>query len=91
MLSGKSPGYDGLTKECYEHFQDNLKFYFINSLKESKTDGRLPISQRQAIIKLIAKKNGDKGFVKIWRPISEKLKHVLPELIFSNQTAYVKN
>ena len=105
MPIGKSPGHDGLTKEFYEHFWDDLKFYFINSLKQSKIDGHLSISQRQAIIKLIAKKDRDKRFVKNWRPISllnvdtkilskslaEKLKHVLPELISSNQTAYVKN
>ena len=75
------------------------------SLKRSKIDGHLSISQRQAVIKLIAKKSRDKRFVKNWRPISllnvdtkilskslaEKLKHVLPELISSNQTAYVEN
>ena len=26
MPNGKSPGHDGLTKEIYEHFRDNLKF-----------------------------------------------------------------
>ena len=96
---------DGLTKEFYEHFWDDLKFYFINSLKQSKIAGNLYISQRQAVIKLIEKKDRDKRFVKNWRPISllnvdtkilskslaEKLKNVLPELISSNQTAYVKN
>ena len=105
MPSGKSPGHDGLTKEFYEYFWDDLKFYFINSLKQSKIDGNLSISQRQAVIKLIAKKYRDKRFVKNWWPISllnvdtkilskslaEKLKNVLPELISSNQTAYVKN
>ena len=80
---------DGLTKEFYEHFWDDLKFYFINSLKQSKIEGNLSISQRQAVIKLIAKKDRDKRFAKNWRP--EKLKNVLPELISSNQTAYVKN
>ena len=96
---------DGLTKEFYEHFWDDLKFYFINSLKQSKIAGNLYISQRQAVIKLIEKKDRDKRFVKNWRPISllnvdtkilskslaEKLKSALPELISSNQTAYVKN
>ena len=105
MPYGKSPGHDGLTKEFYEHFWDDLKFYFINSLKQSKIEGNLSISQRQAVIKLIAKKDRDKRFAKNWRPISllnvdtkilskslaEKLKNVLPELISSNQTAYVKN
>ena len=77
MPNSKSPGHDGLTKEFYEHFLDNLKFYFIDSLKQSKIDGCLPISQRQAIIKLIAKKDRDKGFLKNWQPILllvEKLK-----------------
>ena len=57
-----SPGHDGLTKEFYEHFSDDLKFYFINSLKQSKIDGNLSISERQAVIKLIAKKDRDKRF-----------------------------
>ena len=71
---------------------------------QSEINGHLSIFQRQTIIKLIAKKARDKKFVKNWRPVSllnvdtkvlskslaEKLKHVLPELISSNQTAYVK-
>ena len=105
MPNDKSPGQDGLTKGFYEHFWDDLKFYFIDSLRQSKSNGHLSISQRQAVIKLIAKKDRDKRFVKNWRPISllnvdtkilskslaEKLKSALPELISSNQTAYVKN
>ena len=58
MPYGKSPGHDGLTKEFYEHFWDDLKFYFFNSLRQSKIDGNLSISQRRAVIKLIAKKEG---------------------------------
>ena len=105
MPSGNSSGHDGLTKGFYEHFWDNLKFCFINPLKQSKSNGHLSISQRQAIIKPIAKKDRDKRFTKNWRPIlllnvdakiiskslTEKLNHVLLELISSNQTAYVKN
>ena len=105
MPNGKSPVHDDLSKEFYEHFWGDLKFYFIDSLKQSKIDGNLSISQRQAVIKLIAKKDRDKRFVKNWRPISllsvdtkilskslaEKLNNVLPELMSSNQTAYVKN
>ena len=105
MPNGKSSGHGGLIKEFYEQFWDDLKFYSIDSLKQSKIDGSFFISQRQAIIKLIAKKDRDKRFVKNWRQISlfnvdtkilskslaEKLKNVLPELISSNQTASVKN
>ena len=105
MSNVNSPGRDDLTKEFYEHFWDDLKFYFINSLKQSKTDVRLPISQTQAIIKQIAKKYRHKRFEKRWWPIlllhvdikilfkslDEKTKHVLPGLISSNQPAYVEN
>ena len=34
-----SSGHDDLTKEFYEHFWDDLKFYFINSLKQSSIVG----------------------------------------------------
>ena len=69
MPDGKSPGHYGLTKEFYEHFWGNLKFYFINSMRQSWIDGHLSISQRQAIIKLIVKKDRGKRFVKNWGPI----------------------
>ena len=55
MPTGKSPRHDGLAKKFYEDFWDDLKFYFIHSLKQSKIDDHLSIPQRQAIIKLIAK------------------------------------
>ena len=65
----------------------------------------LSISQRQAAIKLIEKKDRDKRYIKNWKPVSllnvdkkifpkatsNKLKAVLPTLISSEQTAYVKN
>ena len=72
---------------------------------EAKEKGHLSISQRQAITELIEKKGRDKRFIKNWRPISllhvdlkiiskallEKLKKVLPDLISSQKTTYVKN
>ena len=82
MPTAKSPGHYGLTKEFYEHLWDDLKFYFINSLKQSKIDDHLSISQRQAIIKLIAKKDGDKRFVKNLQPIS--LLKILTQKYFLN-------
>ena len=53
MPDGKSPVCDGLTKGFHEDFWDDLKFYFINSLKQSKIDGPLIISQGHVIIKVI--------------------------------------
>ena len=55
MQNNKSPGNDGLTKEFYETFWDELKEIFVNSVKEAKEIGRLSTSQRQVIIKLIEK------------------------------------
>ena len=77
---------------------------FVDSLSEAKEKGISSTSQRQAIIKLIEKKDRDKSVIQNWRPISllnvdlkiiskalsEKLKKVLPDLISSQQTAYVK-
>ena len=63
----------------------------------------LSISQKQAVIKLIGKKDRDKRLIKNWRPISllhidakliskvlaKIIKKQLPQLIPSIQTAYV--
>ena len=103
MQNNKTPGNDGLTKEFYEAFWNEIKHVFLKSLKQAKEKGQLSISQRQAVIKLIEKKDRDKRYIKNWRPISllnvdtkiiskalaAKLKKVLPTIISSNQTAYV--
>ena len=36
MPNNKSPGTDGLSKEFYENFWEDIKDVFINSLKEAK-------------------------------------------------------
>ena len=46
----------GLTKEFYEHFWDIIKDPLMNSIKETRTNKKLNISQRQAVIKLIEKR-----------------------------------
>ena len=103
MQNNKTPGNDGLTKEFYEAFWNEIKHVFLKSLKQAKEKGQLSISQRQAVIKLIEKKDRDKRYIKNWRPISllnvdtkiiskvlaAKLRKVLPTIISSNQTAYV--
>ena len=102
MQNHKSPGNDTLTKEFYETFWEDLKEIFLNSVPEAKEIGHLSTSQRQAIIKLIEKKDRDKRFIRNWRPISllnvdskiiskALFKKVLPDLISSQQTTYVKN
>ena len=94
-----------MTKEFYETIWDQLKTPLMESVNQAFHTKILSISQRQAVIKLIEKKDRDKRYISNWRPISllnvdtkilskaisNKLKTVLPTLISSQQTAYVKN
>ena len=105
MQNNKTPGNDGLTKEFYVYFWNDIKNLFIDSWKIGLREKLLSVSQRQAIIKLMEKKGRDKRYIKNWRPISllnvdykicskalaKKLNEVLPKIISSEQTAYVKN
>ena len=95
MPNNKSNGNDGLSKEFYETFWEELKKPFMLAVKRSYNIKQLSVSQRQAV----------KRFIKNWRPISllnvdtkliskalsERLKNVLPDIISENQTAYVNN
>ena len=70
MQNNKTPGNDGLTKEFYETFWNEIKYVFLKSLKQAKEKGQLSISERHAVIKLIEKKYRDKRYIKNWRPLS---------------------
>ena len=103
--NGKSPVNDGLTRKFYIVFWRSISDVYFQSLLHGKEKGFLSPSQRQAILKLLLKKDKDKRFIKNWRPISlinydakllsktlaERLKSVLPSLISHDQTAYVAN
>ena len=56
MNNGKSPGNDGLTKEFYMCFFNEIFNQLIAALNDSFTVGQLSTSQRQATITLIEKK-----------------------------------
>ena len=70
MKNDKSPRNDEITKEFYKFFWDNIKNSLSNSIKKSFISGELSTSQKQAVIKLIEKKDIDKWLIKNWRPIS---------------------
>ena len=99
--NNKSPGNDGLSKEFYECFWDEVKKPFLASIHKAFLNQELSTSQKQAVIKMLEKKDKDKRFIKNWRlntdmkiiskVLSTRIKGVLPYLISSNQTAYVKN
>ena len=82
-----------------------LKEPLCASIQQSFIAGELNTSQRQAIIKLIEKKDRDKRFIKNWRPISllnvdmkliskvlaSRLKNVISSIVNENQVAYANN
>ena len=95
----------GIPKEFYLAFFYYLGDDLVNCLNRNFEMGELTPSQRQAIITLIAKPGKDKRHLKSWRPISlsnvdvkllslilaSRIKNVLPKLINSEQSAFVKN
>ena len=70
MPNNKSPSNDGLTKEFYEVFWDDLKTPLISSFKSAVTKIGLSNSQKSVVIKLIEKRDKDKRLIQNWRPIS---------------------
>ena len=56
MQSDKSPSNDGLAKEFYQTFWNELREIFVDFVSEAKENRHLSTSQRQAIINLIEKR-----------------------------------
>ena len=63
MEVNKSIGNDGLIKEFYEAFLDHLKVPLLLSFKTTFLRKELSTSQKQAVIKLIEKRDRDKRFI----------------------------
>ena len=105
MPDDRSPGNDGLSCEFYKLFWDEIKLPYKEAIMQGRVKREFSISQRQAIIRLIEKKDRDKTEIANWRPISllnvdlkiiskvlaNRLKIFLDKIITSNQTAYVKD
>ena len=105
MDNDKSPGNDGITKEFYIKFWEVIKEPFFASIQQSFIVGGLSTSQKQAVIKLIDKKDRNKRFIKNWRPVSllnidmkliskvlaSRLKSVIFTIVNENQVEYVNN
>ena len=100
----KTPGNDGLAIKFYVAFWPLIGKHLVECVNYSFKFGELSNSQKQAIITLIEKKGKDQRLIKNWRPISlinvnteiiskvlaNRLEKVLPNLIHSNQNAFVK-
>ena len=105
MKNDTSPGNYGITKELYEFSWDDIKNSLPDSIKKSFISTELSTSQKQAVIKLIEKKDRDKRLIKKWHPISLlnidtkliskiiaiRLKKILNNLISEKQIAYLNN
>ena len=55
MKNNKTPGNDGLSKEFYEVFWNDVKITLLASTNDAFIKEELSTSQKQAVIKLIEK------------------------------------
>ena len=104
MKGDKSSGTDGLPCEFYKVFWNDLVEILLSSLNYSYDIGKLSISQRRGIIKLIPKKDAELNLIKNWWPltllncdykiatkaIASRMKVVIPTLISDDQTGFIK-
>ena len=65
MSNNESPSNDGLTKESYEVFREDLEPPLISSFKSAFDKGELSNSQKQVVIKLKERKIKIKDLFKI--------------------------
>ena len=64
MENNKSPGNDGLLKEFYITFWNEVKALLLLAIEKSHLVKQLSASQKQAVVKLIKKKDVAKGIFK---------------------------
>ena len=105
MEPEKTPGSDGLPADFYKIFWIDIADILCEALNYGYDTGQLSITQKRGIIKLIPKKETEPFYIKNWRPITllncdykiaakslaNRLKNVLPNLISSDQTGFMKN
>ena len=92
--NGKTPGNDG----------NSVGVFMTEVFNHSFELGQMSNSQKQAVVTLIDKKGKDRMFLENWRPISlinvdskiatkviaNRIKNVLPGIIHSNQSGFMK-
>ena len=100
----KAPGQDGFTVEFYTYFFELLGNDLIASFNEAYEKGELSISQRRGLTTLIPKEDGSLLDLSNWRAIAllnvdlkipskaiaKRIEPILPNLIHSDQTGFVK-
>ena len=102
MADSKTPGTDGLPPEFYKLFWSDIFDALISAL--TYDTGKLPITQRRGLIKLIPKKETDLRNLKNCRPLSllncdyktvvksiaNRIQATLPKLINNDRTGFIK-
>ena len=69
LNSEAAPGLDGLTAEFYKIFKKTILTDLYELFNNIFLKGKMPKSMREAIVKLLYKKN-DHKYIKKWRPIA---------------------
>ena len=104
MEPEKTPGSDGIPAEFYKIFWDDISEHLVTSINHAYHKEQFSVTQRRGIIKLIPKKDTEPYLIKNWRPITlhncdykiaakalaNRLKKVLPKLVNSDQTGFMK-
>ena len=65
MPNNKALENDGITKEFYKAFWDDLKIPYLSSVNKAFKVGQLSTSQKQLVIKLIKKRTNIHDLLKI--------------------------
>ena len=104
MEPEKTLGSDGIPAEFYKIFWDDISEHLVTSINHAYQKEQFSVTQRRGIIKLIPKKDTEPYLIKNWRPITllncdykisakalaSHLKKVLPKLVNSDQTGFMK-
>ena len=104
MEPEKTPGSDGIPAEFYKVFWNDISEHLVTSINHGYQKEQFSVTQRPGIIKLIPKKDAEPSLIKNWRPITllncdykiaakalaNRLKKVLPKLVNSDQTGFMK-
>ena len=104
MEPEKTPGSDGIPAEFYKIFWNDISEHLVTSINHAYQKEQFSVTQRRGIIKLIPKKDAEPFLIKNWRPISllncdykiaakalaNRVKKVLPKLVNSDQTGFMK-
>ena len=103
MKNNKSPGLDGLCIEFYKKMWPVIGKLLVEAFNESYNIGKLPLSQRSAVMSLIFKR-GDQEEIGNYRPVSltnvdyrilafvlsRRMQTAISCIVNTDQTAYIK-